>query len=95
SQVGAWKLDHPKEPIIYAKVFPEFWQKLEKHYYESQKHLLTQMHNALIVYGKKQEDQTEEGVQLAKKTIENMKTKMNYCDHCSKDVILFLLGQKY
>ena len=37
SQIGAWVLDHPKEPVVYARVFPEFWQKLEKHYYAGQK----------------------------------------------------------
>lgn len=97
SQVGAWALDHVNEPVVYAKVFPEFWVKLEKHYYASQKALLTKMHTALLLYDK--EDQarnvTEEGITLARQTVQNMKNKLGYCDHCAKEVITFLMRQRY
>jgi predicted Ser/Thr protein kinase len=95
SQVGAWALDHPGKAVTYAKVFPEFWHKLEKHYYESQKALLTKMHNALVLYGKESAEVTEEGSQLAEQTVNNMKTKLHYCEHCAKDVIVFLMRQRY
>jgi predicted Ser/Thr protein kinase len=98
SQIGAWSLDHPNEPVVYAKVFPEFWHKLEKHYYESQKALLTQMHNALLVYGSDApgaKDPNDEGVKLARQTVENMKKKLGYCDHCAKEVITFLMRTRY
>ncbi len=95
SQVGAWSLDHPSEPVIYAKVFPEFWNKLEKHYFESQKNLLTKMHLALTLYDKNQAHLHEEGTKLAQRTIENMKSKHGYCENCAKEVILFLLRQRY
>lgn len=96
SQVGAWSLDHPTAPVVYAKVFPEFWAKLEKHYYESQKALLTKMHNAVTIYGTEAEAQsTGEGADLARQTVENMKTRFGYCDACAKEVITFLMKKKY
>ncbi len=95
SQVGAWSLDHPGDPVIYAKVFPEFWQRLEKHYYESQKALLTKMHTALTVYDNSEADVSEEGSQLAQQTVENMKARLGYCAHCAKEVITFLMRQRY
>jgi serine protein kinase len=96
SQVGAWSLDHPNEPVVYAKVFPEFWRLLEKHYYESQKALLTKMHNALLVYDSKDAKTTEEeGSRLAQQTVDNMREKLGYCDHCAKEVITFLMRQRY
>jgi serine protein kinase len=95
SQVGAWSLDHPKETVMYGKVFPEFWAKLEKHYFETQKNLLTKMHNALLVYGDKDTNISDEGAKLAYQTVENMKLKLGYCDHCAKEVITFLMRQKY
>lgn len=52
SQIGAWSLDHPNAPVVYSKVFPEYWRKLEKHYYQSQKDVLTKMHDALLLYGR-------------------------------------------
>lgn len=93
STVGAWSLDHKNEGVTYGRVFPEFWQKLEKHYYESQKALLTKMHNALLLYGSNNTDINEEGARLAYQTIENMKLKLGYCEYCAKEVVSFLLKQ--
>jgi serine protein kinase len=95
SQIGVWSLDHPKENVIYAKVFPEFWRKLEKHYYESQKALLTKMSDALLVYDKKEQDLNTEGSSLARQTVNNMKAKSGYCQHCASEVITFLMRQRY
>jgi len=82
STVGAWSIDHPGKPVAYAKVFPEFWSKLEKHYYESQKSILTQMHNALDV------DATDgPGAELARKTIANLTANMGYCESCAREVL--------
>ncbi|MBU6374549.1 MAG: hypothetical protein KGQ59_01005 [Bdellovibrionales bacterium] len=93
SQVGAWSLDHPHEAVVYARVFPEYWQKLEKHYYESQKAVLTKMHEVLLVYGKGSTD--PESLKLAQDTIRNMTGRLGYCEHCAKEVITFLLKQRY
>jgi predicted Ser/Thr protein kinase len=95
SQVGVWSLDHPKETVSYARVFPEFWRKLEKHYFASQKALLTQMSDALLVYGTDDDDPTSEGGILARQTINNMCSKQGYCQHCAKEVITFLMKQRY
>ena len=95
SQIGVWSLDHPKELVSYAKVFPEFWRKLEKHYFESQKALLTKMSDALLVYGTDALDLTSEGGKLAHQTVENMKTKLGYCEACAREVITFLMQQRY
>lgn len=95
SQVGVWSLDHPNQVMNYAKVFPEFWSKLEKHYYEGQKALLTKMHNALVVYDNSSAEVTEEGSRLARQTVENMKKRQGYCEHCAKEVITFLMRQRY
>ena len=95
SQVGAYSLDHPKEAMAYAKVFPEYWHKLEQHYFEGQKDLLTKMHNALTIYDKDETRITEEGTKLARQTVDNMKSKLGYCENCAKEVITFLMRQKY
>ena len=95
SQVGAWSLDHPKDVMSYARVFPEFWKKLEKHYFESQKTLLVKMRDALLVYDTDDHDPSSEGGALAKKTIDNMTSRLGYCQHCAREVIVFLLQQRY
>jgi serine protein kinase len=95
SQVGAWSLDHLKEPMIYARVFPEFWRRLEKHYFSSQKALLAKMSNALLVYNTEEDDPHSEGGILARQTINNMKSKLGYCENCAREVITFLMKQRY
>ncbi len=95
SQIGVWSLDHPKDPMVYARVFPEYWKKLEKHYFETQKSLLTNMSNALLVYGTDEDDATSEGGILARKTVDNMKAKLGYCEVCAKEVITLLMRQRY
>jgi predicted Ser/Thr protein kinase len=95
SQIGAWSLDHPSETVTYSKVFPEYWAMLEKHYFESQKALLSKMHDALIVYANDTGAVTEEGRTLANKTVTNMVSRLGYCEHCAKEVITFLMRQRY
>lgn len=95
TQVGAWKLDHPTSNVVYAQVFPEYWKKLEKHYYESQKALLTKMHNAVLLYGRDDANITEEGSRLARDTIDNLKRKLGYTEESAREVIQFLMRSRY
>jgi serine protein kinase len=95
SQIGVWSLDHRGEPVVYADVFKDFWAKLEKHYFESQKQLLTKMHDALLVYDRGEADPNSEGGKLAHQTVANMKDRLGYCEKCAKEVILFLMRTKY
>ncbi|MBS1958448.1 MAG: hypothetical protein JST80_03160 [Bdellovibrionales bacterium] len=95
TQIGAWVLDHPKEQMDYFKVFPEIKQRIEKHFYESQKALLQKMNTALKLFGTDHEDSTSEGSKLARQTLENMQKKFGYSVDGAKEVIGFLMGRKY
>jgi len=95
TRIGAWRLDHPSEEISYPKVYPEYWGRLEKHYYETQKALLGKMHDALLVYGTEREQSEGEGYLLARQTVANMVSKLGYCESCAKDVITLLMRKRY
>jgi predicted Ser/Thr protein kinase len=95
SQVGVWSLDHPGKPVEYAKIFPEYFQKLEKHYFETQKGLITKMHNALKLFGTDDPNIDQEGHQLAVKTLAHMTGAMGYCEHCAREVVTFLMRSRY
>ncbi len=104
SQIGAWSLDHKNAAVVYSKVFPEYWRKLEKHYYQSQKDILTKMHDALLLYGRDTDTGDEllstnsnlsEGQRLAKQTVENMKAQLGYSDEGAREVITFLMKSRY
>lgn len=95
TQIGAWTLDHPKETVDYFRVFPELKQKIEKHFYESQKTLLQKMNTALKHFGSDHEDPNSEGTKLAKQTILNMQKNWGYTVDGAKEVIGFLMSKKY
>ncbi len=95
TQIGAWVLDHPKEPVDYFKVFPELRMKIEKHFYESQKSLLQKMNTSLKHFGTDYEDPSSEGSKLAKQTLQNMQAKFAYSVDGAKEVIGFLMNRKY
>jgi serine protein kinase len=101
SQIGAWSLDHPQEAVVYSRVFPEYWKKLEKFYYQTQKSQLTKMHNALLLYRRegdvrtKEDSLSEEGNRLATQTIANMKTRYGYTEESAREVITFLMKSRY
>lgn len=95
SQIGAWVLDHPKEPIDYFRVFPEIRVKMEKHFYESQKALLHKMNTALKQFGTNYDDSNSEGAKLAHLTLENMQKKFGYSMDGAKEVIGFLMTRVY
>ena len=44
--------------------------------------------------GGKKEDRSE-GAKLAQQTINNLVTKMGYCEKCAKEVITFLMRRRY
>jgi serine protein kinase len=95
TQVGAWSLDHPNEPVIYSKVFPEYWQRLERFYYESQKALLSKMRTALTLYDRPDAQATEEGSKLAQSTVANMVDKLGYNEVSARETIMFLMQSRY
>ncbi len=94
SQVGAWSLDHRGQTVVYSQVFPEYWRKLEKHYYEQQRAELEKMNNSLQVYGTDQYDPYSEGSKLAAQTVTNMKKNMGYCENCAKEVVGLLMKRR-
>jgi predicted Ser/Thr protein kinase len=95
TQIGAWTLDNPNEAVDYFRIFPDLKQKIEKHFYESQKTLLQKMNIAMKHFGSDHEDPNSEGMKLARQTIDNMQKKWGYTVDGAKEVIGFLMSKKY
>ena len=95
SNIGAYSLDHPNEPVNYAEVFPDFMQSLEDHYFDQQKSQMTKLKDAIEVWGTEKEDLTTDHHKLAKQTISTLEKRYGYCDECARQAILFLVKTKY
>ncbi|MBI2606770.1 MAG: serine protein kinase PrkA [Deltaproteobacteria bacterium] len=95
SNIGAYALDNPSQPVEYSKVFPEFIRKLENHYFEQQKSQMRKIGDAIQFFGTENEDRASEGNKLARKTIRNMVEKYGYSEDCAPQTIQFLIKSKY
>ena len=95
AQVGAWSLDNVNKAVSYREVFPEYWKKIERHYFEAQKGQITKMAQALNTYELETGGAHTEGGKLAKQTVEKMKSKYGYTDEAAKEVIAFLVKKRY
>lgn len=95
TQIGAWSLDHPQASVRYSDVFPDYWKKLEKHFYHSQKETLIQMHNAVMLYGVSTDGSSITGEKLAKQTLLNMQNRYHYTPEGAIEVITFLMKSRY
>jgi len=95
SQVGAWVLDHRGQPVVYGKVFPEYWNRLEKHFYETQKAVLTKMFNGLKLYGTPEAKSESEEGKLAIQSLSFMVEKLGYNEDSAIEAIHFLMKKRY
>lgn len=95
STIGAYALDHPNEPVDYRKAFPEYMQRLQDHYFDQQKSVMTKLGDALLLLGTDREDATSDHHKLALQTLDGMVKKFKYCKECGKQAILFVVRSKY
>ena len=95
STIGAFALDHPKQPVDYRYVFPEYMKRLEDHYFNQQKAQMKTLGDAIQFFGTEREDRSTDHYKLAKTTIGNMMKNLKYCEGCAPQAILFLIRAKY
>lgn len=95
TKIAAFSIDHPNEPIRYRELFPEIYMKLKQSFYQERDRTLTIVEQNILKYGTDEygflskEDQEQVESALAR-----MKSKYDYCEHCAKDVIAFVLRSR-
>ncbi|HVP65889.1 MAG TPA: serine protein kinase PrkA [Anaeromyxobacteraceae bacterium] len=97
SAIGAFRLDHPDAPEIdlYA-IFPDLFRRLRDHYHEERKRQLRRSKEHLLQFLSEDRAALDERTsrQVAA-TLERMRGKHGYCEHCAQEAILFLLQRRY
>jgi predicted Ser/Thr protein kinase len=97
SSIGANRLDHPDEKQIdYPKVFPDLFRRLRDHYFGERKKVIRRMRDNYFRFLNEEKAQllAKEAAQI-EGMLQTMVTKYNYCTHCSRDAILFLMKRRY
>ncbi len=96
AKVGAWSLDNLGHKPDYEQIFPQPIALLRESFFGERKKQVRKINEDLLVYlvdGPSQ--MLSDAAQAARKTIDTLKTRFGYCDHCAKDTILALIRKRY
>ncbi len=96
SKIGAWSIDHPGRRPDYEQIFPRPIADLREAFFGERRKQVRKINEDVLVYlvdgaGGMQPEATA----AAKKTIDNLKSRFSYCDHCAQDAILALVRKRY
>jgi serine protein kinase len=96
SKIGAWSIDNPRRKPDYELIFPRPIANLREAFFGERKKQIRKNNEDLLVYlvdgpAKMPTDVAE----ASQRTIDTLKSRFNYCDHCAKDAILALVRKRY
>ncbi len=95
SSVGAHRLDHPEGGLDYARVFPDYFKRLRAHFFEERRRAVAKNTENILKYlSEERGSLLSRERDQAQQTLQTMATRFGYCEHCAKDVIVFL-GRKH
>jgi serine protein kinase len=96
SSIGAHRLDNPDVGMDYSVIFPDMFKRLRDHYFEERKRVLRKNKENVLKYLSEERGtlSSKEQTQV-ESTLKTMAEKYGYCEHCSKDAILFLMKKRY
>jgi len=92
TKIAAYSLEHLREKVVYAEIFPDLVARLRESYYKDRQKGLETLSRYVLASG------TEDDALIPQadrprvvRTLKNMREKYGYCDHCSKEAIGFVL----
>jgi len=97
SAIGAFRLDHPDVPEIdLHAIFPDLFRRLRDHYHEERKRQLRRSKEHLLQFLSDERSTLDERtLRQVSETLERMRGRYGYCEHCAQEAILFLLQRRY
>jgi serine protein kinase len=95
SRIAAWAIDHPKQKVDVAVVFPEYIRRLKDSYFEESMHKVTQIARFAFATLTGQEkglnkDEKKTGTDLVKR----LTKEYGYCSACLKDGLARLFSKR-
>ncbi len=94
TKIAAYSLEHPNEKLDYAEIFPDLITRLRNSYYKAKQGPLKKLAEKILTHGTEGEGTLSESErQQVERTLKNMREKHDYCDHCAKEAVSFLLQE--
>ena len=92
TKIAAYSLDHLKEKLNYAEIFPDLIGNLRASYYRERQKPLETLARYILASGA-EDDALVPSVERPRieRTLRNMREKYNYCDFCAKEAISFVI----
>ncbi|MGC3998469.1 MAG: serine protein kinase PrkA [Anaeromyxobacter sp.] len=97
SAVGAFRLDHPDAAELdYPGIFPDLFRRLRDHTHEERKRQLHRWKENVLRYLSGDRGQLDDKARRqVEETLEALRARHGYCEHCARDAILFLMRRRY
>lgn len=96
SSIGAFRLDNAEGDIDFPVIFPDLFRHLRDHYFDERKRTLRKNKEDVLRYLGNERDQLgERERKQVERMLETMRDTYGYCEHCSKDAIVFLMRRRY
>lgn len=96
SSIGAFRLDHAEGDIDYPVIFPDLFRHLRDHYFDERKRTLRKNKQDVLRYlGNERDELGERERDQVERMLKTLRDAYGYCEHCSKDAILFLMRRRY
>lgn len=96
SKIAAWALEHPKERMAVAVVFPEYLKRIRDAYFlEHRKKVGKVAKNALTLLSDGADSLEKGDKEAAVHMMEEMKSNYGYCEACMKDGLARLLTKRF
>jgi serine protein kinase len=96
ARIGAWSIDHPRQKPDYEKIFPRPLAALRESFFNDRKKQVRKINEDLLVLmtdgpTKMQAD----AATAAQATLDTLKSRFHYCEHCARDALLALIRKRY
>ena len=92
AKVGAFVVDNPGAPLSYRDLFPDILKALKGEFYSDRETTIRRIQEDLMRYGMEEfASLPEDHRAKVESTLKKMRETYHYCDHCAKDIILWVL----
>jgi predicted Ser/Thr protein kinase len=104
SKLGAYFLDHPGKPLIYANVFPDLADHLQESFRIEQKKVIASVSKNLVFFEAENSKNiavssgtplSDENRKQIKMILKNLETRFGYTEEASMSIMKFLIKEKY
>jgi serine protein kinase len=91
-RIAAFKIDNPTSPIVVSKIFHEYMDTIQQHYYEEQKKQVEENFKVMLVLGTDEaRNFKEDELELAETTYRNLENRFGYPKEAAFESLKFLM----